>query len=158
MPRIYTNKYQWLVKELYSRQGNDCWIWPFGQDKDGYGKMHLPGVNDRIRHVRAHRVSFYIHNGYWPVPCALHRCDNPSCFNPHHIFAGTINDNNQDMVIKGRYQRGEARPASKLTERRIRTIRAEYKLGLGRILGDKYSVSASTILVIVKGKGWKHVT
>ncbi len=58
--------------------------------------------------VFAHRLSFYLHHGYWPNVCR-HRCDNPGCYNPYHLEDGTHADNVADRVARGRtvgpYQR-----------------------------------------------------
>lgn len=80
----------------------DCWIWKAGTDKDGYGKIYVDGKT-----IRSHRVSWEIHNG--PIPknmCVLHKCDNPPCVNPEHLFLGTSTDNNRDREVKnrGRYR------------------------------------------------------
>ena len=75
-----------------------CWEWLAGKDKDGYGKIKIRGKT-----LQAHRVSWGIHNG--PIPegiGVLHRCDNPSCVNPLHLFLGTTLDNMRDRDAKGR--------------------------------------------------------
>lgn len=75
-----------------------CWQWTGGKVKDGYGRFSLG--NHVIRY--AHQVSWMIEHGQWPDLCVLHRCDNPPCVNPGHLFLGTIADNNRDMWSKGR--------------------------------------------------------
>jgi len=75
-----------------------CWNWIAGKDKDGYGKIKIDG-----KMVQAHRASWVIHNGDIPNGmCVLHRCDNPSCVNPEHLFIGTRLDNARDRDVKGR--------------------------------------------------------
>jgi len=75
-----------------------CWNWLAGKDKDGYGKIKIARKD-----LRAHRVSWEIHNGIIPGGLlVLHRCDNPSCVNPSHLFLGTALDNNRDRDAKGR--------------------------------------------------------
>ena len=77
---------------------DQCWLWLAGKNKDGYGKVKIHG-----RSLQAHRVSWEIHHG--PIPAGLnvlHRCDNPACVNPAHLFVGTALDNNRDRDAKGR--------------------------------------------------------
>lgn len=81
---------------------SSCWEWTAHCDRRGYGEIGSSG-NRGKPHLRAHRVSWEIHNG--PIPdglFVLHRCDNRKCVNPHHLFLGTAKDNTQDMLAKGR--------------------------------------------------------
>jgi hypothetical protein len=79
-------------------EGSGCWEW-LGAITGGYGSFD---------HRRAHRVSWEMHNGPIPVgegahgTCVLHRCDNPTCVNPAHLFLGTNRDNALDRERKGR--------------------------------------------------------
>ena len=76
-----------------------CWIWT-GSQLRGYGQFWLGGK----LHI-AHRVSWVLHVG--PIPFglhALHKCDNPSCVNPEHLFLGTAKTNVHDMMDKGRHR------------------------------------------------------
>lgn len=80
------------------RSDLDCWPWKGGFYPDGYGRVRMGG-----KPKRAHRVAYELANG--PVPKGLlvcHTCDNPKCCNPSHLFAGTRQDNFDDMVRKGR--------------------------------------------------------
>lgn len=76
---------------------DECWEW---RDAKGwYGRLW---VNEEHETVGAHRVSYYLHNGTWPT-FACHRCDNPPCVNPAHLFDGESADNARDMAAKGRW-------------------------------------------------------
>lgn len=79
--------------------GNDaCWLWIAGTS-GGYGMFTISKHRDR-----AHRISFRIHCG--PIPDGMlvcHRCDQPLCVNPTHLFLGTISDNAQDKIHKARH-------------------------------------------------------
>lgn len=79
-----------------------CWLWTGAKDRDGYGQIRVDGVL-----VVATRMAWKIAHGL----CldvdveACHRCDNPSCVRPSHIFAGSHRENHADAVRKGRYGR-----------------------------------------------------
>lgn len=86
------------------KRGRGCWIWTAAKDRKGYGIFALaPG-----KRVRAHRFAWEQEHGPLPAgACLLHRCDNPACVRPAHLFVGSREDNNADMDAKGRawYQR-----------------------------------------------------
>lgn len=84
--------------EAYVVTESGCWNWTKSVSMDGYGKLKRNGIT-----LRAHRVFYEAHVG--PIMDGLHvlhRCDNPLCVNPEHLFLGTRSDNMQDMNQKGR--------------------------------------------------------
>lgn len=77
----------------------ECWVWVAGHDGYGYGAIRYKGKS-----VVTHRVSWEMANGLIPDGMkVLHRCDNPPCVNPDHLFLGTHQDNMADMKEKKRY-------------------------------------------------------
>src|SRR3990167_3261212 len=83
-----------------------CWIWIRGRDKDGYGHFSI-GNRENNRPVPAHRVAWQLTNGEIPKGLfVLHKCDNPPCVRPDHLFLGDVKDNAIDMVLKGRQATG----------------------------------------------------
>lgn len=103
---------------------NGCWLWIAFKAPSGHGKFSFG--NEQL----AHRVSWIIAFGPPPLdkPCVLHNCpggDNPSCVNPAHLWCGTINDNNQDAIIKGRvvYVSGDRHGSRLHPERRAIGLR-----------------------------------
>jgi hypothetical protein len=79
-----------------------CWIWSRYKDKAGYGKLYF-----RNKVYLAHRVSYILYKTEIPKgSCVLHKCDQPSCCNPNHLFIGSQADNVKDMIKKGRSKSG----------------------------------------------------
>lgn len=130
-----------------------CWEWQGKRDR-GYG--HL-GVNGR--RTLAHRYSYELHVG--PIDDGLfvcHRCDNPSCVNPAHLFLGTAQDNTADMDANGRrvIVRGEQSGSAVLTAQEALDIwRSE---GRAADVGLRFGVSAGAVKSIRQGRSWAHVT
>lgn len=80
-----------------------CWLWIGAINNKGYGRFSAVTHGKSTRY--AHRISFELFNGSIPHGmCALHKCDVACCVNPKHLFIGTVTDNNQDMMKKGRYK------------------------------------------------------
>lgn len=142
-----------------------CWIW-VGTKANGYGELRVHGVDQR-----AHRVSWEMHFG--PIPDGLfvcHRCDNPPCVNPSHLFLGTQKDNMADCRSKGRTEtgstvhpellpRGESHWHAKFSEADVVAIRTQYAEGgiSLRSIARQYGVSYSAIHLIVLRRSWRHV-
>lgn len=103
--------------------------------------------------VRMHR--FVYEECFGEIPsgmCVCHRCDNCSCINPEHLFLGTVYDNNHDCYLKGRVQRGEDRPASKLTRSQVMRIRSSKDTKTK--LAERYGVSRAAIGHVLNRKNW----
>jgi len=139
-----------------------CWNWTAGLNTRGYGTFKLYGKT-----VSSHRLSYVIHHplsiDLWEHReiCVCHRCDNPKCVNPAHLFLGSIVDNNNDRDIKGRgfHPKGEQHGRAILTETQVREIRGRYSAGgITQLkLGVEYGISRSVIRNIINYKAWKHL-
>ena len=134
---------------------DQCWEWQDSKDKDGYGKMRVGK-----RKVRAHRLSYKLFVGDVPDDMLVcHKCDNPGCVNPSHLFLGSYLDNNRDSHKKGRGadQTGENNHRSKLTWRDVREIRRNFTGYWGELaaLGKKYYMTYVPMRLIITGKNWK---
>lgn len=135
------------------RKTSGCWLWQGPRDSKGYAIVHTLGEQ------RGHRAVWVLTKG--PVPagmCVLHRCDNPPCVRPSHLFLGTHADNAADKVAKGRQPRGETNGRARLTWRQVRAIRRRYLAGGVEIraLAVEYGVGHSTVGYIVDGTTWKE--
>lgn len=116
-----------------------CWLWANYCNPKGYGQM---GVGQKV-HL-AHRLSYEAFVG--PIPpgaFVCHRCDNPSCVNPDHLFVGTPQENTDDMMRKGRYPTGDAHWNTILDAATKDELRERYAAGgiSQRELGAEYGVS-----------------
>lgn len=136
----------------------DCWNWKKFKDCEGYGYIRINKGN-----FMAHRVSATISFGEIPQGMLVcHKCDNPSCCNPNHLFFGSDLDNNRDKKIKGRARslKGEASKNSKLTQADVNLIRFAYGNGgyTFKALGNIFGVSLHTVHGIVKNATWRYET
>ncbi len=147
------------------RQGKGCWLWLGHRTPRGYGTFTHRGQDGRYRPVRAHRLAWMLVNG--PIPPGLlvcHRCDNPPCCRPDHLFLGTASDNVADMTSKGRNRwghtprYGQANPASKLSEDQVLEIRRRRAAGeLLTVLAAEYRVTITTISRVARGMNYRRV-
>lgn len=154
MPHKYTPE-EWIVKfwEKVAVAGeDDCWLW-LGAKYDGaYGSLRWGD-----RHDSAHRISYLLAYGEFDRALnVLHKCDNPPCVNPKHLFLGTRTDNMRDKEAKGRgnQPRGATHHKAKLTTEQIQEIRTRYAAGnvSTTTLGREYNTHSSHISAIVRFK------
>lgn len=145
--------------------GTRCWQWTGGSRKTGYGSFKLKfsgGVE-----WSAHRASWILFRGSIPDGLyVLHRCDNPLCVNPDHLFTGTQLDNVHDMLAKNRSNytgprnphTGEQHHQSVLTESNVIEIRSLSDSGVSqRRIAQMFLVSQYTIWAIINRKKWRHI-
>lgn len=145
---------------------SDCWEWIAGKCGAGYGAFWLNG-----RQVGAHRVSWELYKG--PIPDSLyvlHKCDNPGCVNPAHLFLGTHSDNIQDAIKKGRLKSMENLPKDTIGEKNgramitreqaaiIKKIWKERENSLTKTeLAKRLGISRPIVRNILLGKTWRHI-
>lgn len=136
-----------------------CWLWLGAHNSRGYGHMKVRGAV-----APAHRMSWVLANGPLPLgggyhgTCVLHRCDNPGCVNPAHLFAGSNADNMADMKRKRRSPCGADHPRSRLTAERVRGIRVRSQQGVRQAdIASEFGISGALVSMVVTRKVWGHV-
>jgi len=143
---------------------NGCWLWTGVIDNNGYGRFDTRTHPDpNMRGQLAHRFSYALHHGAIPNGMLVcHNCpdgDNPRCVNPAHCFTGTIRNNIDDMVAKGRQNRGELITRAKLTAADVLDIRRRYDhRGVSiAALASEYRFSWNGMSDVVTRRTWKHI-
>ena len=128
-----------------------CWTWMASSTNEGYGKIFF----ERRLHL-AHRKWWEVTNGPIPVGMYLcHKCDNPICVNPNHMFVGTPADNARDMIRKQRGAQGEKQHMAKLTAERVMAIRNDPRPQAA--IASDYGITQSNVSCIRRGLTWGHV-
>jgi hypothetical protein len=147
----------WPLVAMSGRE--ECWPWLGTIGGEGYGSFSAAG-----RRHSAHRLAYELTKG--PIAkgqMVCHRCDNPRCCNPAHLFLGTHAANMADMVAKGRGRspRGEEAPWAKLTEANVREARTLFHKGHPEFgytgLARRYGVSLTAMHEAINGVKWAHV-
>jgi hypothetical protein len=151
-----------IVERFWSHvdvKGDDeCWNWTASLFRHGYGQIKQRFGSGNGKNWQAHRLSYVIHFGEIADNLLVcHKCDNPKCVNPNHLFLGTNKENTMDMVAKGRAYRpvGVDVHNSKLSEDDVRFIRSSHDRNFK--LAERFKVSQATICIIRKRLIWKHI-
>lgn len=138
---------------------DECWEWQAARCKiTGYGYFRTGGRGSGT--TTAHRVAYTLTHGDVDSDAVIcHRCDNRSCVNPAHLFAGSQAENISDMVAKKRQARGAGHSVGVLTESQVQEIRARYAAGgiLQRELAAEYGISRDWVGKIVNRRWWRHI-
>lgn len=148
------NTIQDFHKRILKTKG--CWLWQGNLDTKGYGRFSLFG-----KVHKAHRLSYQEFKGKVPKELFVcHKCDNPQCVNPKHLFLGTIQDNLRDMYDKGRGadRHGEKSTNCKLTNVDVLIMREALEKGFRCIDVRKYfKISSAHISAIKYKRRWSHI-
>jgi hypothetical protein len=148
---------------------DSCWEWQAHRDRDGYGSVKLSRKT-----YRATRVAYSLEFGDLRNDLGvLHKCDNPPCCNPNHLFLGTVLENNRDAKAKGRTAtglrngkytkpertaRGERVNTARLTETTVYEIIAKLRQNVSQqVLATEHNICRQAIWAIAHGKTWKHI-
>jgi len=131
-----------------------CWICCSHSGKNSRGYSHIKRYG---KMTLLHRYMWEKHRGKIPLGMfVLHKCDNPACCNPDHLFLGTHNDNMYDMKNKGRQasRKGILNGRAVLTERQVAEIKESQCSCV--ILAEMYGILPSAISKIKTGRTWRH--
>lgn len=139
------------------RGADECWEWMAWRHWKGYGQIGRGRRGEG--QVYTHVLSWELANG--PVPLGMlvcHRCDNPSCVNPSHLFLGTSAENTADMVSKRRHRHGESVVGAKLSESDVILIRSKLAAGGNhRLVAKEFGVSRSLVGLIGQRRRWAYL-
>ena len=150
--QIFLNQsYNKLKQRLFKRykiSGNNCWEWIGSKHEDGYGQIF---INKHI--FKIHRISamLFLNFDINSQLLVCHKCDNPSCFNPQHLFIGTHADNTKDAFLKKRRW-------GKLKEFDVIKIRKLLNQPIKqRIIAQQFNIDQSIISDIKRNRIWNFI-
>lgn len=128
-----------------------CWLWTGGKTPKGYGVLW----QSKKKSVRAHRFALESYSGVSCGEMVLHKCDNPSCVNPHHLMNGSHGENMRQMAERKRATREDRHHKAKLTYPEVLAINLLNRDGYStRELAAMFSVAQPTVAQICKGDLW----
>ncbi len=155
MPKLYVPRGSSVIVRLnffrIIRGPDECWGWKGATHSAGYAVFRMGG-----QVIYGHRAAF--EEEYGPLRPGMescHRCDNPPCTNPRHLFEGTHAENFADAAAKGRMPRGETHPSARLRETTVRQILADARTH--RLIAAEFGISRRTVGNIKAGRAWRHV-
>lgn len=140
---------------FYVDKSGDCWNWIGTKNQWGYGRF-----TRNYKQVFAHREAYEMEFGKLePGSVVLHKCDNPGCVRPDHLFLGSHSSNQADKVSKNRQAKGSKIGSSVLKEGQVIEIRKKYSFRkvAYKDLAVEYGVCKDTIQKAVRGINWGHL-
>lgn len=148
---------RWLNEVAVSFSGEECLLWPFARDGNGYAQIWIDGVKRPANRIVCERT-----NGPAPSPGheAAHSCGrgDQGCINPGHLLWKTHTDNEKDKIVHGTRIRGERHGAAKLTEDDVRLIRSLVGTMPQNRIAARFGVSHTTVRSAANGKSWAWLT
>jgi hypothetical protein len=140
----------------FTVDGNDCFVVANHHTNTGYPRKSIGG-----KMFYLNRLIF--EECFGPIPdglCVCHKCDNPSCINPEHLFLGTQLENIKDRDRKGRTVNppalnGEFHPNHKLTNESVLNIRNDSRPH--EIIAREYGINKHYVCDIKKRRAWRHM-
>jgi hypothetical protein len=158
MIRISERDFRRFWSKVEKGSQTQCWLWRGGRQSSGHGRFFV--VDDgRNTSVSANAFALLLHTGSRPDGAyCLHRCDNPPCVNPAHLYWGTPQQNMDDMWARDRNRRGQDRVESKLTNEQVLEIRELVAAGTTRAETARlYGIALATVNEIAWGEIWAHL-
>lgn len=147
-----------MLLSSYRVEPTGCWRWTKSLSNKGYGQFGYQ-VSGKTQMFAAHRAFAEMFGVNIDNALVLHSCDNPWCVNPDHLRAGTLQDNMDDKVNRGRVFRplGSTHHSTNLTEAQVLEIRRLAGATSRKELASTYRTSVMAIGKIVRGDRWKHL-
>jgi hypothetical protein len=142
---------EYFWNRVEKRGATECWPWIGIRDHQGYGVFPYKAKMYRAPRFLLEVTGTIIPKGYY----ACHKCDNPSCVNPSHVYAGTPQENSNDKIQRKRQPMGSNCSASKLNEEQVIQIRIDSRRT--EVIAEEYGVSCSNIGFIKSRKTWRHI-
>jgi len=136
-----------------------CWGWKGSKNPGGYGKITVR-IEGKPITISAHRLAYTAYRGDIPLgKLVLHRCDNPACTNPDHLFLGTHQDNMKDKIAKGRCSTIKSISNAKLTRPQVLYVWEHRNSRItAQALAAELGVNEYTVRDIWLKRTWKHIT
>lgn len=142
---------RYLSRVVMQGLNDECWVWCGYRNSEGRGVIDAGG-----KKMLASRLGWKLFVGILSEgECVCHRCDNPSCVRPSHLFKGSQKDNVRDCISKKRFARGSRREGAILNDSIVREILGSSEQQ--KVLADMYGVDPSVISRVKSGKAWGHV-
>lgn len=150
------------ILPFIKKTASGCWEWTKCVQANGYARIRLGSKTQY-----AHRIAYSAFTGVSITSdmFACHKCDNPRCVNPEHIFIGNHADNTADARAKGRLSNGDKHArlvcgerggGAKLTWKKVSKIRALSASGVRtKAIAARYGVDVSTVRLVLRNKTWK---
>ncbi len=125
-----------------------CWIWTYALSPSGYGAFQWDG-----KRRRSHRIAYQIAFGEIPEDkLVCHKCDNPSCVNPQHLFLGSPKQNTQDMIYKGRLNRSRGEDKGISFRKETGKWRVRYMKEYKNILVGEFATKEDALSALQKAR------
>lgn len=145
---------------------SDCWEWN-GRLVGRYGRFFDCRNGIHRDYVASRWIYEHLHGILDSGIQVCHKCDNPSCVNPQHLYAGTASTNALDAVRSGRHwskakrylaAKGVGHGSAKLDDLQVLAIRSEISAGYtSSVVAKRYGVNKTTICRIARRVLWRHV-
>ncbi len=157
IPELSDDDFLRFRYKVNDTEGKDaCWNWCGSRNSDGYGQFSLIGSI-----FKSHRIAYKVSTGNEPGKMEVcHKCDNPACCNPAHLFLDTHSGNMKDCAKKGRLniQKTPYFARAVLNGENVASIRSRYNSGESiQGLASEFSVHVETVRYLIKRKTWRHI-